>query len=248
IQDWRGAERVFGWSFYSQGSNEDRHASEDNFLDTALRWFGVDIDPASNPADKGQALADELRLSPTLLVLDGLEPLQYPQGPMEGELRAPGLQALLRRISTMGMPGLILISSREELKDLQPQQQIHNPDGVAQRISLNNLSPQQGAQLLHIYEVCKAGEATIGPEDQELQNASVAVGGHALSLMLLGRYLALAHSGDVRQMDCMDWSSADDEIQNGHAFRVMRAYEIWLQRSGPTGQRQLAALLPTGFF
>src|SRR4051812_10579669 len=39
---WRGAARVYGWSFYSQGT--DRLSSSDQFVDAALRWFG-DPDP-----------------------------------------------------------------------------------------------------------------------------------------------------------------------------------------------------------
>jgi hypothetical protein len=75
---WGGAHAVFGWSFFSQGSGDDRETSEDLFLATALDWFGVAIDPAANPADKGRALADCLQDRRTLLVLDGLEPLQHP--------------------------------------------------------------------------------------------------------------------------------------------------------------------------
>ena len=37
--NYRGAERVYGWSFYSQGTSE-RAASADLFIDQALRWFG----------------------------------------------------------------------------------------------------------------------------------------------------------------------------------------------------------------
>jgi len=39
----------------------------------------------------------------TLLVLDGLEPLQNPPGPQEGRLREPGLQALLRELAAFNM-------------------------------------------------------------------------------------------------------------------------------------------------
>ena len=38
---WRGAERVFGWSFYSQGSSNT--ASGDMFIAEALRWFRDEI-------------------------------------------------------------------------------------------------------------------------------------------------------------------------------------------------------------
>jgi hypothetical protein len=36
---WDGAERVYGWSFYSQGTT-DRHTSADAFISAALGWFG----------------------------------------------------------------------------------------------------------------------------------------------------------------------------------------------------------------
>ncbi|MGH2578123.1 MAG: hypothetical protein ACRDG9_10315 [Actinomycetota bacterium] len=42
---WRGAQRVYGWSFYSQGTSDDGQASDDAFLNDALRWFGVEHDP-----------------------------------------------------------------------------------------------------------------------------------------------------------------------------------------------------------
>lgn len=42
--DYRGAERVYGWSFYSQGTT-DRAVSADQFIEAALTWFG---DPEPN--------------------------------------------------------------------------------------------------------------------------------------------------------------------------------------------------------
>ena len=72
----RGATRVFGWSFYSQGAREEGMASADTFIDAALRFFG-DPDPASgSPWDKGERLARLAGAECALLVLDGMEPLQ----------------------------------------------------------------------------------------------------------------------------------------------------------------------------
>jgi hypothetical protein len=48
---WRGAQRVFDWSFYSQGT-ADRVTSADRFLDQALAFFG-DPDPAAGAAMGG---------------------------------------------------------------------------------------------------------------------------------------------------------------------------------------------------
>ena len=47
----------------------------------------------------------------TLLLLDGLEPLQYPPGPQEGRLREPALQALLRELAAFNR-GLCVITTR----------------------------------------------------------------------------------------------------------------------------------------
>jgi hypothetical protein len=41
---------------------------------------------------------------------------------------------------------------------------------------------------------------------------------------------------------------ADAELQGGHAFRVMEAYERWLQREGEKGKRPLAVLWLLGLF
>jgi hypothetical protein len=91
--DWRGAGQVFGWSFFSQDSGEHREVSEDLFLARAIERFGIDIDPA----DKGCALADHLcrrsEAGPTLLVLDGLEPLQVPPGAPSGAGPGSGVGA-----------------------------------------------------------------------------------------------------------------------------------------------------------
>ena len=84
----RSAELVFGWSFYRQGSSGDT-SSADQFLDAALSWFG-DPDPRLGTAwEKGERLAKLISHRRTLLVLDGLEPLQNPPGAQEGRLRDP---------------------------------------------------------------------------------------------------------------------------------------------------------------
>ncbi len=107
---YRSAELVFGWSFYRQGSSGDT-SSADEFLDAALTWFG-DPDPRLGTAwEKGERLAKLIAHRRTLLVLDGLEPLQNPPGPQEGRLREPSLQALLRELAAFNT-GLCVITTR----------------------------------------------------------------------------------------------------------------------------------------
>ena len=93
-EGYRFAQLVFGWSFYRQGTS-GQSSSADEFVDAALVWFG-DPDPRVGTAwEKGERLAKLVAHRRTLLILDGLEPLQNPPGPQEGRLREPSLQALL---------------------------------------------------------------------------------------------------------------------------------------------------------
>ena len=107
-------ERVYAWSFYSQGTSEAQAATAEYFINDALGWFG-DPDPAvGSPWDKGERLAHLIRAKRTLLVLDGLEPLQRPpnvlgliEGPVERAIHA----GVVARTGG-GAPGLCVISTR----------------------------------------------------------------------------------------------------------------------------------------
>ncbi|WP_295426853.1 TIR domain-containing protein [uncultured Thiodictyon sp.] len=245
-EGWRGAELIFGWSFYSQGTGDDRQASDDVFLSEALAWFKVDCDPAASPWDKGRLLADAVAARRTLLVLDGCEPLQQPPGPLAGQLRTPGLKALLGHLAGSGQLGLTLLSTREALTDLAEYARSPGyPQGAVLVHDLERLDEADGARLLHRLGCVRAGAAAIGPEDDELRAASREVRGHALTLNLLGRYLAQAQGGDIRRRDTVDLMDAADS-QGGHTFRVLAAYEAWFTRAAPgAGTDGTAARQPT---
>lgn len=72
-ESWLGTQRVYAWSFYSQGTKEDRQGSEDPFLTNALEWFGVQCEPTISAWDKGRLLADAVARERTLLILDSIE-------------------------------------------------------------------------------------------------------------------------------------------------------------------------------
>ena len=99
---YRGADCVLGWSFYSQGSKE-RATSADEFLNWALEKLSVTVATTSASA-KGEAIAEALMRRPTLLLLDGVEPMQHGPGPQRGQLKDQGLRALLRRFAP-ALPG-----------------------------------------------------------------------------------------------------------------------------------------------
>jgi hypothetical protein len=169
---WRGAERVYGWSFYREGA-------ADQFFATALDWFG-DPDPTKgSPWDKGERLADLVRRQRTLLVLYGLEPLQFFPG---GALKDPGLQSLLRELARDNA-GLCAVTTRLEVDNLK------GCAGV-ERIDLENLAPEDGARYLQ--------RLGVKGRPEELCQASKDLDGHALALTLLGTYLAVGYEGDIR--------------------------------------------------
>jgi hypothetical protein len=118
------AQLVFGWSFYRQGSSGGT-SSADEFLDAALNWFG-ESDPRIGTAwEKGERLARLIAHRRTLLVLDGLEPLQNPPGSQEGRFE-PSLQALLRELAAFNT-GLCVITTRIPVADIIDQERTSAP-------------------------------------------------------------------------------------------------------------------------
>ena len=225
---YRSAELVFGWSFYRQGTTRDT-SSADEFLDAALHWFG-DRDPRLGTAwEKGERLAKLIAHRRTLLVLDGLEPLQYPPGPQEGGLREPSLQALLRELATFNR-GLCVITSRLTVAD------IADHEGTsALRRELEQLSSDAGAELLRALGV--------KGEEADLRSASDEFGGHCLALTLLGSYLTDAYNGDIRSREEVSRRLAHDVRQGVHARKVMQSYQTWFGE-GP----ELSVLRMLGLF
>src|SRR5262249_44732824 len=104
----------------------------------------------------------------TLLVLDGLEPLQNPPGPQEGRLREPSLQALLRELAAFNK-GLCVITTRIPVADLG-----NHEGSSALRRELEQLSSDAGGKLLRALGV--KGDET------ELRSASDEFRGHCLAL------------------------------------------------------------------
>jgi serine/threonine protein kinase len=225
---YRSAELIFGWSFYRQGSSGET-SSADELLDAALNWFG-DPDPRLGTAwEKGERLAKLVAHRRTLLVLDGLEPLQYPPGPQEGRLREPSLQALLRELAAFNT-GLCVITTRTSVADIADHERTS-----ALRRDLEQLSSDAGAKLLRALGV--------NGHEAELRSASNEFGGHCFALTLLGSYLTDAYNGDIRRRSEVSARLAHDVRQGAHARKVMESYQTWLGE-GP----ELAVLCMLGLF
>jgi hypothetical protein len=227
-EHYRSAELIFGWSFYRQG-NSGKTSSADEFLDAALTWFG-DPDPRLGTAwEKGERLAKLVAHRRTLLVLDGLEPLQNPPGPQEGRLCEPSLQALLRELAAFNR-GLCVITTRIPVADIADHERTS-----ALRRGLEQLSSDAGAKLLR----------ALGVEghEEELRSASNEFSGHCLALTLLGSYLSDAFNKDIRCREEVSKRLAHDARQGAHAPKVMESYRTWFGE-GP----ELSVLRMLGLF
>ncbi|HEX5872382.1 MAG TPA: toll/interleukin-1 receptor domain-containing protein, partial [Longimicrobium sp.] len=224
-EHFRGARRVYAWSFDRQGTRQ-RAASADEFFAAAFRWFGGGGDAMPNdPLERAERLAARIRGERTLLVLDGMEPLQHPSGSDEGQIKDVALSTLLRELAAYNEGGLCLVSSRLPVRDL---------DEFGERVvqlPLERLSADAGAELLR-----KRGVR--GPVE-EMRGAVEEYQGHALALNLLAGYLVDVHEGDVtRRADV----PPHDMVGEG-AERVLHAYDEWY-----AGRPAGAALRLMGFF
>jgi hypothetical protein len=228
-QDWPGCDAVFAWSFYSQGTQEQTAASSDLFLKEALTFFGDAATASSAQAafDKGRRLARLVGERRALLILDGVEPLQYaPTSPTPGDLKDQGLAALLKGLAATS-DGLCVVTTRYALPNLRAFSQTTAP-----MHELPRLSTAAGVALLRALGV--------NGTQKEYEQLVEDVRGHALTLNLLGAYLRDAHGGDIRRRDLVKLEEADAEEHGGHAFRVMDAYVRWFQSEGEKGHRALS--------
>ena len=172
-----GVERIFAWSFYNQGSKENLAVSAQEFVETALGWFG-DPEPGIGSAwDKGERLARLVGTQRAILILDGLEPLQWTVGSI-GAIKDHALIALLEGLLQRN-DGLCVITTRQKIQGLG-----EDSNRIVQR-ALDLLAPDAGRLMLRA--------SMVRADDEELCKLSDAVGNHALAVTLLGAWLTRKH-------------------------------------------------------
>ena len=224
--DFRGAERVFARSFYSQGTSE-RAASADKVIDEALRFFGEKHPERLSSYDRGRELAERVGAGRNILILDGMEPLQYPPGEMEGEIKAPALEVLLKTLLFHNR-GLCIVTTREEIRPVQGSKN-------HEEIILRRLTRAAAGQLLR-----KLG---VYGDKQAVERAIEENQGHALAITLLGTYLVGRFDGDVANITRVTYPAGyeDDsqpsiqstellkgrERESKHARKMIGSYEKW---------------------
>jgi hypothetical protein len=245
-QQYKGARKVYAKSFYSQGAEEGKQESAEGFIRELLERFG-DPDPdKGTAAQQGRRLADLARNVPSLLVLDGLEPLQYPVGEahgFDGRLKDRGIEFFLKawiggtgtRIGSndnnCNGTGLVVITTRQPLGGLNRFKGVGLP---IHEHGLDELDTAVGVELLRRYGVRGS--------DADMERAVKEYDGHALALNLLGGYLTglEEYDGDIRRRDEIPALIGAENEQGGHARRVLAAYET---RLGDTAEHDILRLM-----
>ena len=215
-----GARAIYSYSFYHQGAlqgngTQEAKSTGEVFLSAALEWFGDACPDRGSLVNQAERLAKLIQARPTLLILDGLEPLQHQIDEFRGKIRDQGIQHLLIELARKDS-GLCLcvVTTRVPVTDLQEFKM--DDKKRHEELLLPNLSLKEGIDLLR-----KTG---VKGKDEELQLAFDEFDGHALALTLLGKYLGSRFNGDIRCRDRLG-PLIEEREQGGHARRVMQSYE-----------------------
>jgi len=236
-KNYRGAERVYGWTFYNQGTEINTQASADHFIVDALKWFGDPKPDEGSPSNKAERLAELINKQRTLLLLDGLEPLQHPLGALKGRIKDQALVTFLRILAVQSPiynMGLCIITSRIPLKDM------NNYLGTSvQSISLEHLPSEACIELFKHHG--------IKGTNKEIVKAVNEFDGHALSLNLLATYVVTVYNSDILQRDKIDRLIYENQPEGRNTYRILSFYEKWLQ-SNPDGQLALNILYIISLF
>ena len=205
-----GVDGVFWWGFY-----ENR--SIDEFLEAALNYLsGGKIDPRQVPSSslRAQIIGAMLGAGRYLFVLDGLEVLQYQEGDQYGLLQSNDLRDLLTYFARPDNQSFCLITSRAPLLDLMEYTTYTHRD-------VDRLSEADGILLLERLKV-KGSKEQIGRVVSDWD-------GHALTISLLGSYLAEKYSGDIAHLADIPIPTAD-EPRYQRVHRVLRRYDEHLTK------------------
>jgi tetratricopeptide (TPR) repeat protein len=218
-EHWRGAERAFAWSFYSQGAGRMNSAEE--FIEEAFTFFGGTV-PRDRPlSEQGERLADLVRRRKTLLVLDGIEPLQSRSVADRGSLQDVAVRALIETLAEFNH-GLCLITTREPLVDLIPWRSsvVHQ--------TLDQVDALAGRALLRVQGV--------RGDDREVERRVEEVNGSALALTLLGRAIADTPHRHVASVTLPSRTAGEEDAST----RVM---DLWAHRLGDGAPLELLHLI-----
>ncbi len=211
---------IFWWDFHQR-------RSVDEFFIAALSHFSnrrVDAHRFPSTTMRAQVLGAMLAKGRYLLVLDGLDMVQYQDEERCGLLNSPTLREFLAYLAATDHRSYGLLMSRIPLLDMLPCVSYTHRE-------VERLTPADGYALLHQSGV--AGDATT------LEQLVTMANGHAFTLHLLSRYLAPPPEGppapqpatsamDMLMSRLLDSSTHAYSLTPDDLRRLVREYERYL--------------------
>ena len=211
------ADQTYAYSFFGQGE-EGATVSASDFINRLCLKFGHRPQLEDTSEEIGRALGRLIRNKSIILVLDGLEPLQYDHNVEEGRIRDPGLAALLAALAERNK-GLCVITSRIPIPELQ----IFGDPNV-RTSEVKPLSLEDATKVLQRY--------CLNNHPIELSNTWNAIWQDTLALNLLGQYTEYYENGILA--DALQALPQDPVPHvDSPVPRILQAFE---QRLSPNGK------------
>ena len=207
----RGAKRIYGWSFHSQGMPTSAAASARSLIAAcAAVSSAIQTLAQGSPWSKGERLAELARQGKSAS-RSSMASSHSRTATTSRAIRDPSLRRLIEELARENS-GLCVITTREPVDDLDD----FDRAGHCEQVTWSRSLPEAGRALLRVKGVRGS--------DAELELASRDFGNHALAINLLASYL--------RQISRTIISATPAEIpdldipeeQARHARRVMEAF------------------------
>jgi len=208
---------IYAWSFYTQGTGGRSNISGNEFLVDALGWFGdPDPDHGSSMA-KGRRLANIVRTERSLIILDGLEPLQQATGENQGIIIDHGVKYFLKELAFQN-EGLCVITTRADISDLK--------SFINSTVKCLKLEPLSKGSVRKLF----IAHGTTEIQAAQLDQIVILFHGHPLAIKLLAKMLAVRFDGHINKRKFIE-KIIEEPHEGGHAVRVMKSYDKWLKNS-----------------
>ncbi len=210
------------FSFYDQGSKERYSTSREFEAWLSLKLALPSVEATLNAHERARSAFQQLEQTAPVLILDGLEPMQFGDGRRYGEIKDDFLSTLIGLLAAHASQCSTLITTRVPLTGLN-----HFIGGRVSEAEVEGLESQDGRALLRRLGV-------IG-ENLELEELSDRFSGHPLSLNLLGTLLADLYDGMASNAHAAQSAllvDPDDPIVD-KCIRILKAYETDYLASSP---------------
>lgn len=223
-RSFRGVDCAFGYSFYDQGQVNGT-SDADPFFTAALAQMGDACPSNGTPYERVLRLTRLICERKCLLVIDGIEVLQY--APTQGhgnDILNHQFREFLFRVLGSKFPGLIVVTTR-----YLPRTLVDRPNVSCHE--LKRLDLPSGVDVLRAIGV---NDFVDDDGSNALENLVNENEGHALALVMIGSYLVEEHDGDPRRRhEIRDLPDLGDHGR--HATKVLAHYEGFFACGG-TGE------------